>query len=216
MGGIRSPLDSNVAWGWMGSGAGACSVGPRAEENGTTSCLWTCWKSHTRWSEPQGADIADSHPVPMAVMLTTPCRTARRVSPPVQAAGLFPKCSGFRQSRLPKRPTRPCQAVCHGPCATVLINTAGHAKSCETTADVLGLRECPAQQEEFSTLLRKVHLTPLGIVPSKVQTCLLVSLSGPISPAMQPHTRRKARGGRIALGTVAPPEGWVGMPPCPR
>lgn len=86
----------------------------------------------------QEPDNADIHPVPMAVMLTTPCRTARRVSPPVQAAGLFPKCSGFRQSRLPKRPTRPCQAVCHGPCATVLINTAGHAKSCETTADVLG------------------------------------------------------------------------------
>lgn len=62
----------------------------------------------------------------------TPC--------PGQAAGLFSKSTSFQQSWLPKRLACPCQAMCHGPCEMVLINTLGHAKSCETTADVLGLQ----------------------------------------------------------------------------
>lgn len=62
-----------------------------------------------------------------------------------QAAGLFPKSTGFQQSWLPKWLACPCQAVCHGPCEMVLINTLGHAKSCEMTADVLGLQGVPAQ-----------------------------------------------------------------------
>lgn len=47
--------------------------------------------------------------------------------------------TGFQQSRLPKRLACLCQAVCHGSCETVLINTLGHAKSCRMTADVPGL-----------------------------------------------------------------------------
>lgn len=62
---------------------------------------------------------------------------------PEQAAGLFPKSLGFRQSWLPKPLACPAEP-CHGPCETVLINTLGHAKSCETTADVLGLQGVPA------------------------------------------------------------------------
>lgn len=39
----------------------------------------------------------------------------------------------------------PCQAVCHGSCEIVLINTPGHAKSCRMTADVPGLEGVPVQ-----------------------------------------------------------------------